>query len=96
MADIEAAREAEAEGATFEYHADNEEILAAFLALRSQWRIVSGFDKLVFQGLDYASVLPTLILLGITRARREEVFRGLQIMEFAALPLLNVKPDKDG
>ena len=84
----EARQEQEAEDA-FEVHADNAEIVWAFLSLQTQWRIVGGFGAVIYQGFDYGSIPAALSMLGIHARRRGEVFDGLRVMEAAALPWLN-------
>lgn len=64
---------------------ENWDTLLLFLALATQWRI-GGMGG--FLGLDYSAVESTLRLMGLWR-RRAELFSGLQVMERAALPVLN-------
>lgn len=44
-----------------------------------------------YQGIDYAAMPPVLAMLGVRQGRWAEVFRGVQTMERAALPLLNTR-----
>ena len=58
-----------------------------FLRLQTQWRIQDG----CWLGLIYDSVM---LLLGIENvADRREMFADLQVMEFAALPILNERKE---
>lgn len=88
----QARREQEAEDA-FEIHADNAEIVLAFLSLQTQWRIIAGLGAAVYQGLDYASVRAALPMLGIKASDRNAMFEGLRLMERAAVPILNMGAD---
>lgn len=92
---IDEAVEKEREADAFEVHPDNDEAVGIFLSLQTQWRvIVGGMGGVVYQGFDYASIPATLELLGIDPADRGDVFASLRIMEAAALPVLNEKPDE--
>jgi hypothetical protein len=81
---------------TCEIHADNETATLAFLALRTQWRLVPGLGGVAFQGLEYGSISAVLELLPVPRKRKPEVFAELQVMEQAALAVLNAKRESDG
>lgn len=63
---------------------ENAEIVDVFLRLETQWRIGPMGNVL---GLNYPSVESLLRLMRVRQ--KTEVFNGLQIMERAALPLLN-------
>ena len=89
---VDQLREHEQEGTTFEIHEDNQDTVAAFLALQTQWRIIAGM-AMAYQGLDYGSIPAVLNMIGIPRADRARVFAELRIMEIAALPVLNAKQD---
>lgn len=86
--DAEVEREKRQSGC--EVHADNEATVLAFLHLKTQWRIIAGLGKPVYQGLEYAAIPPVLDLLHIPRKARNEVFAGLRVMEQAALDVLNL------
>lgn len=52
--------------------------------------------RAIFQGIDYGSIPPVLDLLEITdHDVRREVFAGLQIMEAAAVTVLNETRDDE-
>ncbi len=55
------------------------------MALQTQWR---SAPRGGLTGIDYATVIPTLDLLGIEQERRRSVFDGLRVMEYAALEAL--------
>lgn len=93
---IEAEVEQELARDTCEIHPDNETAALAFLALRTQWRVVPGFGGVAFQGLEYAAIPPVLELLQVPRKQRAALFGELQMMEQAALPVLNAKREADG
>ena len=92
--DAEVAQELDRD--TCKIHPDNETAALAFLALRTQWRLVSGLGGIAFQGLEYAAIPPVLELLQVPRKQRGSVFAELQVMEQAALAVLNAKRESDG
>jgi hypothetical protein len=93
---IAAAVEQEREHDVCEVHPDNDEPVAIFLALQTQWRIVTlSMGGSVYLGLDYAAVPAVFGLLGIDPALHQEQFAALRVMEAAALPLLNKRADDE-
>lgn len=58
----------------------------AFLACETQWRVVSTMSQLIWIGLDYAGAK---VMLDFQELATPKIFRDLQVMEAAALPLLN-------
>lgn len=81
----------EAERATCEVYPENENVVAAFLRLATQWRIVAVGSGAVYQGIDYGSIPFVLSTLGISD--RKDCFWGLRVMEAAAVKLLNERSD---
>lgn len=71
----------------FEVHEDNWEVVQLFMRLQTQWRASDGF----WLGLIYDSIVVLLELEDVPN--RRETFADLQIMEFAALQVLNEKKD---
>lgn len=69
----------------FEVWEDNFETLNIFLRLQSQW--VVSMSGVV--GLNYQSVRYLFKIYGIENEK--QTFEDLQLMEFAALPILNKK-----
>jgi len=69
----------------FEVWEDNFETLNIFLRLQSQWVVSMGGVV----GLNYQSVRYLFKIYGIENEK--QVFEDLQLMEFAALPILNKK-----
>lgn len=80
----------------FDIYPDNEAAVAVFLALQTQWRVISGMARVVYQGIDYSAVPAVLSLMAIPRADRGESFVALRVMESAALRVLNAPKDDDG
>ena len=89
-------------GATEAYEGlwrEHAEIVRAFLLVATQWRVTpvsagassmaGGFSttRTIFIGLDYGAVKIALDIEGI--APTWELWRGLQVMEIAALAALN-------
>ena len=74
--------------ADFEVWPENEEAVLLFLRVQTQWRTsMAGVT-----GLDYASVVATAKLYSIEDL--PSVFEDLQVMEIAAMNLLNKKEAK--
>lgn len=68
--------------------------LTFFLSLQTQWRIGIGFGGVAYLGFDYAGVAA---LMKVTKMKgKAKLMRDIQIMEQAALPILNgVTPEAD-
>jgi hypothetical protein len=63
-----------------------------FLRLSTQWKIIAaGMGSLVFTGIDYAAAGATMGMLRVKN--RQSAFDDLQVMEFAALEILNKSGD---
>ncbi len=60
------------------------------MSLQTQWRIAPMGGYL---GLDYPGVAAALGTVVRARSRRRRLFLDLQVMERAALPLLNARHD---
>lgn len=68
---------------------ENEPTLRVFLAMTTQWNVLSGMGSGAHQGLRY-EVLPTVFgLMQIPKKSRPEMFEMLRAMESAALKVLN-------
>lgn len=61
--------------------------LGHFLALQTQWRLAVGLGGAVYLGFDYAGVAGLLKVMKVKKANR--VMKDIQVMEQAALPILN-------
>lgn len=72
----------------FEVFEENWPAVEIFLRLATQWRL--GAMGGVF-GLDYTAVEAVLRMLRTDNPR--EIFDSIQVMEYAALPVLNEKKD---
>lgn len=59
------------------------------MATWSQWRIVAGLGGVYCEGIDHASLVATMELLGVKKNKRREVFLHLRILESEAKPLRN-------
>lgn len=67
----------------FEVWEENEEAVRMFLRLTSQWRV--NMDRII--GLDYAVLFELMNLYAIVD--RKDLFESIQIMEGAAIPIMN-------
>lgn len=63
------------------------ESVQLFRALQTQWRVIVGMGGAMWQGLDYSAVWG--LLRGAQIPNPDEVFADLQVMEAAAIPVLN-------
>jgi hypothetical protein len=80
----------------FDVWPDNWPTLQLFLTLQTQWRLlVGGAGGASFIGLDYSAVQAAMLMLGIPRKERAEMFVGLCMMERAALPVLNSRNSEE-
>jgi len=55
----------------------------------NQWRIVAGLGGVYYEGIDHASLVATMELLGVKKSKRRDVFLQVQILEAEAKPLRN-------
>lgn len=65
----------------------NWDSIRAFLGCQTQWRVAVGFAGAVWLGLDYVAADVVLRAIGGTA-----VLADMQVMEMAALPILNEAP----
>ena len=66
---------------------DNAATLDLFLACATQWRIIAGLNRVIYQGLDYASLEIVMRLLKVPD--QIAMFNAIQAMERAALQVFN-------
>ncbi|MBO0346045.1 DUF1799 domain-containing protein [Roseibium sp. CAU 1637] len=64
--------------------------VTAFLSLETQWRVAAGPAGFAFLGLDYTAAKSAFS--GRSRRAWQNLLADLQIMERAALPILNGEP----
>lgn len=67
---------------------ENWEAVDAFMRVQTQWKIGSMGG---YMGLDYSGVEAALRMLNVSNTA--ELFGKIQVMEFAALPVLNKAKD---
>ena len=79
-----------ADDGTVEVWEENWPTVQVFLALSTQWRreIPAMAGTMIWHGLHYPAVESTIRMMGLWR-KAAEIFEGLQVMESAALKLLN-------
>lgn len=73
-----------------EVWAENWPAFLVFLDLATQWRCIGVGNRLVRLGLDYGEVDRMIVRHGADA----DVFSQIQILEQAALPVLNEAPDE--
>lgn len=61
-----------------------------FVRIQTQWRIVGGMGA-VYVGLDYQALAWVFDIYNVED--RRQLFEDLQVMEAAALPILNQRDD---
>ena len=85
----------ETEEAHCEIWEENWDTLMVFLACQTQWKkeIPAMSGQILWHGLEYPAVEVVLRLKGFKGKMAMEIFEGIQVMEAAALPILN-KPKK--
>lgn len=72
---------------------DNWKVLNAFLSIETQWNFAGGgMGPLIFIGLDYAGAKAAL--KGRSNSAWRRLISELQIMEKAALPVLNERDEE--
>lgn len=80
----------EGDADAFEVWQENVDALVFFaLRLQTQWRIAAGFGFVRFIGLDWAGVEHKMNLFGVKRGKRAELAEQLEVIEQAALKVLN-------
>lgn len=60
-----------------------------FVDCGTQWRLAAGMAGAVWLGLDYAGVAALMQMRRVPPARRAALLADLQVMELAALAVLN-------
>ena len=74
---------------------DNWESLRVFAAMKTQWRYVScGMACILATGLDYGVLPEVWKRTNIPESRQNGIFRDLQIMEVAAMTVINERREK--
>lgn len=74
----------------FEVFEDNWQSLLFFVGLKTQWNIsIGGMGGAIYLGLNYQSVESAMNLKQVPKKARAELFNDLQVMEEAALEVLN-------
>lgn len=73
----------------FEIWPENEESIALFSSLSTQWRI--GFSGPT--GLDYNVLFTRMALLNIGADSQERLFQDIRVIESEALQILNKRDD---
>lgn len=74
---------------------ENWDAVRVFLACQTQWRReFAGMDAtLIWHGFDYNGLAVVIRMHGHTGSKAQGIFGDVQVMEQAALPILN-KPQK--
>lgn len=75
----------------FELWPEHVQVVDLFWSARSQWRV---FPSGAYQGLDYGAVMHILQLKQIPNDTWPQLFRDLQVMEFAALAIWSEARDE--
>lgn len=96
---VEQRKASEEEQDSFPVHEDNWITVQAFMALQTQWQrsLVSDGERQwwVYVGINYGGFPTALKMVGATQKQTREIYLGLQLMEYAALPVLNARDETD-
>lgn len=57
--------------------------------METNWRVVAGMGGALYQGLDYASLIPVIELRFAKRKQQKEIFESVRLIELGALERLN-------
>lgn len=71
----------------FEVWSDNVATLNVFLSCSSQWRMLAGYKRNAYLGLDYPAL--EVVMKHHRIKDRAAMFADIQTMEWAALKVLN-------
>lgn len=74
-------------------HPDNWQAFQLFQQLHTQWRLLPTMGALIYQGLEYSSVLALLDASVKERKRRAELFEQIRLLEAGALSVINDRKD---
>lgn len=91
IAAAEEKMKAHATVANFEVWQENWDSFSLFVGAETQWTVGVGMAGVLWVGLDYDRLETVMRLRGIPRRERSRLFADVQIMERAALPVLNDK-----
>jgi hypothetical protein len=83
--ELAAQQAAALEAAFFGVHPDNWLAANVFLALSTQWVLVTGFGAAAYTGLNYQSVESAINMLNVRRSRQPRLLHEIRVMEAAAL-----------
>lgn len=84
---MEAARKKAKPEDVFHVFDDNWEVVLLFCRMATQWRIVVGMAGAAYQGIDYTALEAVMRMNRVKD--RDRMWGGIQIMERAALEVLN-------
>lgn len=84
---MEAARKKAKPEDVFHVFDDNWEVVLLFCRMATQWRIVVGMAGAIYQGIDYTALEAVMRMNRVKD--RGRMWGGIQIMERAALEVLN-------
>jgi hypothetical protein len=76
----------------FEVYEENWETVLFFLALKGQWRVISGMS-VFYQDIDHTAIFHTMEMLGTPKRQRKQLFLDVKLMAAAALEVLNIRKD---
>ena len=76
----------------FEVYEENWETVLFFLALKGQWRVISGMS-IFYQDINHTAIFHTMEMLCIPKRQRKQLFLDVKLMASAALELLNNHKD---
>lgn len=79
----------------FEVWPENRTTVEVFIALQHQWYVVDSWGALIRTGINYASIPIVLSMRpDIHRKQWPEIFKGIRVMESAALETMHELKEK--
>ena len=70
----------------FEVYEQNWDSVMFFIRVRAQWNVISGMERVHWLGLNYAGVKARMPK---SKKKRKKLWAALDVMEAAALEVLN-------
>lgn len=74
---------------TIDLWPENVEVWGLWVALVSQWRLVTGLTRVAWAAPDHVNAMAVITAFGVKKRRRKDLFNALCEMEMEALSVLN-------
>lgn len=80
-----------AQAETIDLWPENVEVWELWVALVSQWRLVTGLTRVAWAAPDHVNALAVMVAFGVKKRRRKDLLNALCEMELEALSVLNAE-----